>query len=739
MAPQGFNTTFMYTEGHIRDVLIPQLQQIRDMYLEAGSDSARFYARQVDTWEQILKMNKKQKEQSKFIENKSISSGVSYESFTETTSTESYTFDFSLFLETAVAVEIGSEVMGSGVMLGAEVKFRMAYGQSETTTFTETRKTGFVLEDDDEGDYFSVDILVDPVYATPVFKLKSGATSCPWEPGTQPREGVQLTTNTYYQYVDEPQGQAIFQLNLGNTSQSDEEREYNLVFLQESNPDGAVITLGGSPVQGGVPTPYTIGPAESVDATVTVKIGPLAYDYNNLIFSLMSGCEVPDPSIVDYVELDVNFASPCSEVVMAKPYDNWYINDAMNSILQVVIEDYDTTIFNMAKLQYSPAGLNTWSNALIVEPKDMADVPTIRYLSLHKLDDGLYDIRVALECTDALSYSKVSTGIIDRRPPEAFGLPEPRDGVLDPGDMISVEFNEDIDCHSVHFENITVTNLGTGVNLNVQTGCKDDMVLIMPDTTGVVFDNDTFQINLTGIEDIYGNAMSDTLIWRFVLPSSENITLPDVDDYDEDGILNDADNCPISANADQEDLDEDGIGDVCDPDMDNDAIMNIGDNCPFSSNNNQHDLDEDGIGDTCDVDIDGDEVENQYDNCVYVYNPDQSDVDDDQIGDACSTVGIKEAASVESIQLFGNYPNPFNDQTTFRYNIPFACEVEISVVNMTGMVVEILKSKNDIPGKNEILWNTKDFASGVYYYRFKVLDTGGNIKFQENRMMILSR
>jgi photosystem II stability/assembly factor-like uncharacterized protein len=51
-------------------------------------------------------------------------------------------------------------------------------------------------------------------------------------------------------------------------------------------------------------------------------------------------------------------------------------------------------------------------------------------------------------------------------------------------------------------------------------------------------------------------------------------------DDDGDGIPNVTDNCPDTANADQADADNDGIGDVCDNDGDNDGVTDDNDLCP---------------------------------------------------------------------------------------------------------------------------------------------------------------
>ncbi|MCK4657786.1 MAG: hypothetical protein KAT85_12160, partial [candidate division Zixibacteria bacterium] len=73
---------------------------------------------------------------------------------------------------------------------------------------------------------------------------------------------------------------------------------------------------------------------------------------------------------------------------------------------------------------------------------------------------------------------------------------------------------------------------------------------------------------------------------------------------------------------DQGDADEDGDGDYCDPDADDDGYLNENDNCWLLADSDTTDTDGDGIGDPCD-------------NCPDDYNVYQYNEDLDQWGDAC--------------------------------------------------------------------------------------------------------
>ncbi len=79
-----------------------------------------------------------------------------------------------------------------------------------------------------------------------------------------------------------------------------------------------------------------------------------------------------------------------------------------------------------------------------------------------------------------------------------------------------------------------------------------------------------------------------------------NEVVPGPADTDGDGYNDDVDNCPQIANPGQEDLDNDGTGDVCDDDRDGDGTDNDDDAFPDDPNEDT-DSDGDGVGDNGDA------------------------------------------------------------------------------------------------------------------------------------------
>lgn len=69
--------------------------------------------------------------------------------------------------------------------------------------------------------------------------------------------------------------------------------------------------------------------------------------------------------------------------------------------------------------------------------------------------------------------------------------------------------------------------------------------------------------------------------------------------------------------------------------------------------------------------------------------------------------------------LRGNYPNPFNPQTTIQFDIAENSVVRLSVFDLLGREVDVLVSDQMSPGRYEFNWDAGDRPSGVYLYRLK--------------------
>jgi hypothetical protein len=78
--------------------------------------------------------------------------------------------------------------------------------------------------------------------------------------------------------------------------------------------------------------------------------------------------------------------------------------------------------------------------------------------------------------------------------------------------------------------------------------------------------------------------------------------------------------------------------------------------------------------------------------------------------------------NIGKLQLFENYPNPFNPTTTLRFNLPAATNASLQVFNIKGQLVNTLVNGTLDSGTHSVVWNGTDssnrsVASGVYYFR----------------------
>jgi hypothetical protein len=135
------------------------------------------------------------------------------------------------------------------------------------------------------------------------------------------------------------------------------------------------------------------------------------------------------------------------------------------------------------------------------------------------------------------------------------------------------------------------------------------------------------------------------------------MVLEEPEDTDADGVADELDNCPDTANAEQLDFDADGIGDVCDnclatpnPEQDDEDFDGAGDacdNCPLTVNPEQWDFDGDGLGDQCDDDDDDDGLAD-VDELVEGTDPFNPDTDGDGILDGPDACKLEDATGFDA-------------------------------------------------------------------------------------------
>jgi parallel beta-helix repeat protein len=93
----------------------------------------------------------------------------------------------------------------------------------------------------------------------------------------------------------------------------------------------------------------------------------------------------------------------------------------------------------------------------------------------------------------------------------------------------------------------------------------------------------------------------------------------------------------------------------------------------------------------------------------------------------------KEIANLpKEIELFQNYPNPINSETTIRYYLAESGNVCLKIMNLVGQEIKTLVNAFQYAGKNEVKWSVAGIKGGIYFYRLQV---GSNV--ETKRMIVL--
>jgi len=88
-------------------------------------------------------------------------------------------------------------------------------------------------------------------------------------------------------------------------------------------------------------------------------------------------------------------------------------------------------------------------------------------------------------------------------------------------------------------------------------------------------------------------------------------------------------------------------------------------------------------------------------------------------------------------QLKGNYPNPFNPETTIYFDLANDSVVSIEIFNIRGQRVRILTNNHFYAGKHSVVWNGTDdngktVSSGIYFQKMVTEDY-----FATRRMVLI--
>ncbi|HAN77214.1 MAG TPA: hypothetical protein DCQ31_05280, partial [Bacteroidales bacterium] len=492
----GANISDSPLNGPSYQIILPEGQT----YL-TGLDSVMWCNNQIATWQTTLANNEKQKIEAKLIANQSFTSGSNYEYSTNVSCSSSTTTQVDYMISALAGMETGWAFNGLGLVLSIDAEVGGGADFSTTTGSESSRTVGFVMEETGDFDALTVDYkrTADGGIS---FNTRAGQTSCPYEgakytkyyqPGTILSDATMQMEVPKISVVNSMAANvpanrnANFTLELKNESEVDADGWYRLLIDGSTNPDGAILKIDGAVVNEAGQI-FLVKAGQTLRKTLTLTKGPNALDYKNIRLILASTCQY-DPTgftddIFDDVSISASFIPNCSDINLSAPLNNWVMNTTTGDSIMVKLEGYDVNYanFGYVALQSKTASASVWNEEMKFFAKeslfnDASGAKTLLDLTKNSIQynmpltfpDNTYDIRAVAYCIDPTSKAVlaetptlIASGIKDMVRPVLFGLTQPADGILNVGDEIQIQFNEDISEGIITHNNFSVTGIKNG-------------------------------------------------------------------------------------------------------------------------------------------------------------------------------------------------------------------------------------------------------------------------------------
>lgn len=462
-----------------------------------SNDTVLYFNQQIEEWKYWLAQNERVKLESKQnLQNVTFDGGSSIERSSSTTRSTESTRTFEYMVSGSAGFEFSTEFKLFGAKGGADISIGEVYSNTkgETDLSAEERSTtyGYVLADGNPGDTYTVDIADSRDGFGPVFSVRGGQTSCPYEdelvtkyykPGetinvkTAQREKPAISVEQNVVSGVPDNRAAVFSLILQNNSETEDEATFNLDLVDGTNPFGAIIKVDGASLGNGLA--FTIAAGATLPITLTVEKGREDIsDYEDVGLVLTSQC---DGNLSDEISISAFFQPGCSDVILEGPVDLWVLNTraVKEDTISVMIEEYDLNYENFKRIEFQskPSSSSQWTtrmnfyNPLMVseeefatlqEPKQFITGPEIVFqFDMNDLPDRKYDLRAVTKCelgpgVEVETPSEIHRGTKDTQRPTLFGTPQPADGILSANDEISIQFTEEIEAALINKLNLSV-------------------------------------------------------------------------------------------------------------------------------------------------------------------------------------------------------------------------------------------------------------------------------------------